>query len=504
MAGLDPAIRRGTSDPWMAEFKIQGHGLADARRSGRVPRDAGDSRVARAMTPRGALVLLGGGLIGLTLAALAVHIPGEDTVGSIALKNVFVAVLAIAVVVYLLAVALVLRRPTSKGAVLIVLAVAVAMRLAVLFPQPFLSSDIYRYVWDGRVQIAGINPYRYIPADPALESLRDEAIYPHINRATVAPTIYPPAAQVVFQAVARVSQNVVAMKLAMVMFEALACWAMLRVLALAGLPGARVLIYAWNPLSVWDFAGNGHADAIAIGALAVALLLRAMRRDAWVGAALGVAVLVKFFPAAVAPALWRRGPHGAAWRAPLVAIAVIVALYLLYIDVGRHVLGSLFFYFHDEDLAQGTGIWLLAGLGLFMSVTPFMADVYAAAALVCLAVLAAWIAFRPRPPAGTEADVRRICGDAAILAAAVTVAIAPHYPWYFVWLALPCCVNARWSIIWLAVSPVLLYINPENERFFWPCLVYLPTAALAAREWWQSTTPQPLATIEAQAAQESL
>jgi alpha-1,6-mannosyltransferase len=450
------------------------------------------------MTSRGALLMLGAGLIGLTLAALMLHIDGADTVGTVDRKHVFVAMLAVAAILYLLAVALVLRGPTLGGSVLIVLTVAVAMRLIVLFPQPFLSSDMYRYVWDGRVQVAGINPYRYIPADPALQSLRDEAIYPHINRAEIARTIYPPFAQLMFDAVARVSQTLVAFKLAMVLFEALACWAILRMLDLARLPRAHVLIYAWNPLAVWAFAGNGHVDAVAIGVLAVALLLRALKRDGWAGVALGAAVLVKFLPAAVAPALWRRrGQRGVAWRAPLAAIATIAALYLLYADVGRDVIGSLFYYLHDEDLTQGTGVWLLAVVDLLTSVTPLMADVYGAVVLACLGALAAWIAFRPRPPAGDAADVRRVCGDAALLAAAVTVAIDPHYPWYFAWLALPCCVRPRWSIIWLAVAPVLLYINPWQERFFWPCLVYLPAAVLAVWEWLRSASSRPLDAIKA-------
>jgi hypothetical protein len=448
------------------------------------------SPVTRMITPRGALLLAGGALVTLTLAALALHVPGADVVGSDRRKDLFVALLAIAAVVYLFAVRVVLHRPAA-GSVLIVLVVAIAMRLTVVFAPPFLSSDVYRYVWDGRVQEAGINPYRYVPADPTLQSLRDAEVYPHINRADSARTIYPPMAQLVFQAVARVSQNVIAMKLAMVAFEALACWAMLCVLALARLPPGRVLIYAWNPAAVWAFAGNGHVDAIAIGLLAVALLLRAQRRDAWVGVALGAAVLVKFLPAAVAPALWRRS---AAWRMPLVTLGVIAFLYLLYSGAGWHVLGFLPGYFGDEDMTQGTGIWLLAGIGLLLPVTPLMADAYAAAALAGLAALAAWIAFRPRGP---EPDIRRVCADAALLAAAVTVAISPHYPWYFVWLALPCCVCARWSIIWLGVAPVLLYLDPFQERFLWPSLVYLPAAVLAAREWWQSAASRSLDDVKA-------
>ena len=452
--------------------------------------------MTRTITPRGALLLLGGGLIGLTVAALTLHIAGAAGVGTDARMDAFVAILGIASVVYLRAVHIVLRRPTFHLALPIVLAVAVGMRLIVLFADPFLSTDVYRYVWDGRVQAAGINPYRYIPADPALQSLRDAAIYPQISRPE-ARTPYPPTAQLVFQAVARLSQSVLAMKLAMVAFEALACWAMLRVLALARLPQSRVLIYAWNPGAVWSFAGNGHVDAIAIGVLAVALLLRALRRDTWVGVALGVAVLVKFLPAAMAPALWR--PHGerwAAWRAPLAAIAVMVALYLLYIDVGRHVLGSLIFYFHDEDLAQGTGIWLLSGIGTLIALPQSASLVYGACALVILAALAAWIAFRPRPPPGDAADIRRVCADAALLGAVLTAIISPHYQWYFAWLALPCCVAPRWSILWLTVASAVLYLPHIEVWFYWPCLIYLPAAALAVREWRRPTAPRPLGDLK--------
>jgi hypothetical protein len=278
----------------------------------------------RARAKRHALPLLGATLIALTLAALSLHVPGADNVGSISLVNEFVAVLFVSAIVYLFAARLVLRQASSHS-VLLIIAVAVAMRIPPLLAPPFLSSDMYRYVWDGRVQTTGINPYRYVPADTALQSLRDDAIFPHINRAATARTIYPPMAQIVFQAVGRISQSVLAMKLAMVGFEALACFAMLRLLALAGLPLQRVLIYAWNPLAVWAFAGNGHVDAIAIGLLGLALLLRATRRDTWTGAVLGAAILVKFLPAAVAPAFWRRQ---AAWRTPLIALGVIVALYI--------------------------------------------------------------------------------------------------------------------------------------------------------------------------------
>ena len=98
----------------------------------------------------------------------------------------FVASLCVAGALWLLAVAIVRRGRLPPRTIWLVLGVAVAMRLLTLAAPPVLSSDLYRYVWDGRVQLAGINPYRYLPAADELAFLRDEAVYPHINRAEYA------------------------------------------------------------------------------------------------------------------------------------------------------------------------------------------------------------------------------------------------------------------------------------------------------------------------------
>ena len=161
---------------------------------------------------------------------------------------------------------------------------------------PFLSTDLYRYVWDGRVQRAGIDVYRYIPDDPALASLRDAEIYPHVNRHEYARTVYPPTAQVVFRAIASIWPECDDGAGRDARLRPAGDRVMLRLLTIAGLDPARVLIYAWNPLSVWEFAGNGHVDAVAIGLLSLAMLARIRGRGAWTGAILGAAVLVKFLP----------------------------------------------------------------------------------------------------------------------------------------------------------------------------------------------------------------
>jgi uncharacterized membrane protein len=86
------------------------------------------------------------------------------------------------------------------------------------------------------------------------------------------------------------------MKATMIGFEAITVWAIIQLLASFGLPRQRILIYAWHPLVIWEFAGSGHFDAIAIAFIALALLARRKNADVATGVALACATLVKFFP----------------------------------------------------------------------------------------------------------------------------------------------------------------------------------------------------------------
>jgi len=427
------------------------------------------------------LSIFGGILLALTMLGLSLHTPGAGTVGTPEAKVALVVILCVSAAVYLVAVAAMLRRPppgrpppgraTPGRALWIVLLVAAAMRVPLIVAPPFLSSDVFRYVWDGRVQAAGINPYRYIPDDPALTALRDTQIFPHINRADYAPTIYPPAGQVIFAIVGCIWSSVTGMKAAMFGFEALAVFCLLGLLDAAGLPRERVLIYAWNPLPVWAFAGNGHIDAAVGGFVALALLLRVRRRDGWAGLALGLAVLTKFLPAVIAPVLWRRG---AGWRLAAVAAATVVALYAVYSGVGWRVFGFLGGYGAEEGLDSGSGVWLLAGLGRLIPLSVLAARWYFAGLALLLAGLGAWYAFVRRPD-----DAVAICGAAGVMMAVLTFGISPHYPWYFAWLAVPCVLAPNPAMLWLATAPVLIYLDTYGDRFVWPSVIFAPAVLLA-------------------------
>ncbi len=421
------------------------------------------------------------------LIAPLLHLQGSIWAGTLLRKDIVVGLIGAACVAYLAAVVFVVRVRLPAQAVWIVLAVAMVARLGLVAPPPFMSSDVYRYAWDGRVQAAGINPYLYIPTDPALARLRDPAIFPNINRLDYAHTIYPPAAELVFLAAGEVRYSLAATKLALLALELAGMLAVWRVLVLAGMPPARLLIYAWNPLAIWSFAADGHVDGAMIGLLGLALLARASGRQgpaggggrqALTGALLGGAILMKFLPVVVAPALWRRF----GWRLPVACAAVIAALYACYLGAGWQVLGFLPAYTSEEGLAQGSGFWMLAVLGRVGHLPHAASAVYVAMCALVLGAAALWMGLRQRLPDG-GAEMRLVCGNAAILAGGTLLALSPHYPWYYPWLALFACLAPWRSAVFLSCGAVILYCDPYHDTILFPSLVFVPTLILAAVDW---------------------
>ena len=242
----------------------------------------------------------------------------------------FIKVALVQSVLYLLAAWLVFHARPSRSTLLIVIAFAVLFRLSIVFAPPYLSDDIYRYVWDGRVQAAGINPYRYVPSAPELAHLRDEVIYPKINRRDYAHTIYPPLAEVLFLLTTRVNEDVRWMKLTMLGFEVIAVWAIAQLLTSFGLAQQRILIYAWHPLVVWEFAGSGHVDVIAIAFIALAFLALQRSKHFGAGLALACATLIKLFPLVLLPVMLKHRR----WAIPVVLVTTIIVAYLPYLSVG--------------------------------------------------------------------------------------------------------------------------------------------------------------------------
>ena len=314
-----------------------------------------------------------------------------------------------------------------------------------------------------------------------LQSLRDPDIFPNINRADSAVTIYPPFAELIFLAVTRVSESVTAMKAAMVGFEIVAFALLVSLLVAEGLPAGRVAVYAWHPLALWEFAGSGHIDA-ALVALVVAGLWAARRgRNVLTGLFLAGATLTKLYPAVLLPAFFRRWR----WATPLVFGAAIIVCYLPFIGVGWRVFGFLPGYAGEEGFdAGGAGFYLLSLLRHLPPLAALTGDAYLTAAAAILLALAVTIVL-------TRNDPRSSFPAAAVLATAFTILVSPHYPWYFAWLIVFACFIRAIALLWLTTVCLLLYLVPvgfhivrDDYRLAVESIIYGPFAVLAAIDLW--------------------
>ena len=388
----------------------------------------------------------------------------------------FLKIVGLQALLYLAAVWLNLRSSQSRPVLIIALVFATLFRLSILFSTPYLSDDIYRYIWDGRVQAAGVNPYRYIPADQSLAHLRDENIYPKINRRESAPTMYPPVAEGVWFLTTRVSESVTWMKVTMIGFEAIAVWAIMQLLGSFGMARQRILIYAWHPLAVWEFAGSGHFDAIVIAFVALALLAHRRNAAAMTGVALACATLVKFFPAVLFPALYKRW----SWKMPLAFTLTIVAAYLPYLSVGPvRVLGFLPGYASERGMTSGEQFMILSVVRRLINL-PTAA--YVVFALVLLTVISVWLM------RNQERDELGYVRSALIIASVFMLLLTPHFAWYFAWLIPFLCFIPSAPVLYLTLSSFLLYLTwiywAESQVLKIKAAMFIPALLLAALNFW--------------------
>ncbi|NBE91981.1 DUF2029 domain-containing protein [Nonomuraea sp. KC401] len=337
----------------------------------------------------------------------------------------------------------------------LVVAGGIVLAATGLAAPPSSSTDSFRYAWDGRVQAAGISPYDFPPADPALERLRDDWLFPaacgapalwslpgggctRINR-PAEPTIYPPVAQGYFLLVHWLSPEGSRHKTLQV-----GGWVMavLTLAALCRFAGARRVAYwAWCPAVPIEAVNNAHVDML--GVLLVVAAFAAVRAGRARGALLGAAVAAKLLPATALPgALSGVLAHGVAWRRVLVTVvpAVLVAAlsYVPYVLAsGAAVVGYLPGYIAEERY-DGAGHG--NRYGVLRLLLPDSWAPYAAIALLGLVVL---LVLR-------HGDADRPWQGALLVSGSLLLLFTPGYSWYALLVVALTALDGR--VEWLGVA----------------------------------------------------
>jgi hypothetical protein len=359
-----------------------------------------------------------------------------------------------------------LRKVTLKLAVGLILVGGIALQVVAMTGPPRDSSDSYRYIWDGRVQAAGIDPYLYAPADEGVARLRNDFLWSSyrpghadcvtatqvaaagpadrrvagctkLNRPKV-PTVYPPVAEAYFLAVqlaAPADDSTIPIQAAAAAFAVLVTVILLYGLRRLGKDPRLAALWAWCPTVILECGQNAHVDVVAVALTLVALLLLAGAktegRTVLGGVLLGLAIATKVTPVLVAPAVLRRG-----WW--LISASVAAAISLVYaphvLAVGRKIIGFFPGYLHQEGYSTGSGFGVI---GLF---------VQGKAAIAVTVVILAAIA----------AAIYRFCDPdqpwrgGVLMTSAAFALCTPQFQWYAILLVMLVALDGRPE--WLAIA----------------------------------------------------
>ena len=342
--------------------------------------------------------------------------------------------------------------------------------------------DVWRYLWDGHVSALAGDPYRATPehwwhqaenGDVQAQALFvDEVwedVFDFLGYADHL-TVYPPLAQAYFRFChAMAPGSVLFHKAAIAALDMAVCG--LLVLALGALkrPRETVLLYAWNPLIIKEFAGSGHLDPLMLVCLAAAVLLtlRQYHRTAMV--CFGGAVLAKLAPVILLPLFLRRWP----WRWWWVAAVPLIVGYGYYAESLAPMLSGIGTF--ASDWVFNPGPWGLMNALAGLAHLPEMAVTIAAGGIlaICIWICMAW----------DRGDGRSLAlGGFVIMASALLLSPAVM-PWYLSWALLLGVLagNRTWLLLmFLAMGSYLIYID-QSVRIWWLWVEY--TMFFAAVIW---------------------
>jgi alpha-1,6-mannosyltransferase len=347
------------------------------------------------------------GLGAILLVALAICAQNFSRTG----EPSFFIPLAVAGVAYLLAIReLFSNLEFPRRVIFFGLALAALWHFQFLRMPPGLDDDIHRYVWDGRIQRLGYNPYIVVPSDPALANLHT-AETRTLNNPEV-PSPYPAGAQLLFRAVTAIHESTFALKVAFVVCDFAIALLLLDFLRRSGQGEHWVLAYAWHPLLAIEVAGSGHVDIVGALLLLVSAASLLKRWRAVAAISFGLAIAVKFLPIVLVPLYWKR----VRMRDAALAAIIVGLLYVPFLTHGRIPMGSLGAYvqrfrFNDPvfaTLERVAAPQIVAGLAVLVGF-----------------LTAIWM--RRKSAEGS--------GEAFAWPMAASLFCAPVvYPWYLLWM----------------------------------------------------------------------
>lgn len=197
--------------------------------------------------------------------------------------------------------------------------IGIFFRLLFLPSLPNLSQDFYRFIWDGRMLVKGINPYLFTPENiinnlsATLEVTKEMKIYEaqelyasmgNLNRSHY--SNYPPINQLCFAIAAlfagkSILGSAIVMRILIILADIGILYFGKKLLENLDQNPKKIFWYFLNPFIIIELTGNLHFEAVMLFFMIWALYLLQQRKWIWAGVLFGISISVKLLPLLLLP-----------------------------------------------------------------------------------------------------------------------------------------------------------------------------------------------------------
>lgn len=372
---------------------------------------------------------------------------------------------------------------------------AIGLRLMLLPAVPFLSDDVYRFIWDGRLLAQGMDPFAHTPRwlmqhTEVRESLvgLTPALFEKLNSPDYY-TVYPPFCQGVFGLAGwlfpkSILGSIVLLRSLMINAELVSFYLLHKLVSYFHLPMHTVLLYALNPLVLAELTGNLHLEGFMIAFLLGAFWLLLKQQWALSGLFFSGAVLAKLLPLVFLPGLLRRIGWLRAAGYGFLSLVLLLGGFLAVSSVDQlsHMLASVDLYFRTFEF-NASFYYLLRWVG-FQWQGYNMISTIGPSLGVLTAIVVLTYALCERVPAISNWPSFIVTSLAIYLALTTTV-----HPWYVTPLVAFGALTRFWfPFVWAFVvlfSYATYQVEPYQEVYWLTALEYLSVAATLVFDYWR-------------------
>ncbi|MFN0048331.1 MAG: hypothetical protein ACKVOU_04335 [Cytophagales bacterium] len=343
---------------------------------------------------------------------------------------------------------------------------------------PSLSDDYFRFIWDGRLIEAGVNPFLYLPTEVQEQYLLNGEMNLELYLKMNSPhyySVYPPVLQFIFFIASKLSFSnnfaaIIILRVFILAAEIGSYFFLRKIIALLKLPKNRVLIYLLNPLVIIEISGNLHFEGVMLFFIIASFYFLIVNNYIFSSILFSLAVCTKMIPLILLPLIIKKIGIKNGFVYSLVVVIISSALFLPFInqELISHIGNSIGLYFQKFEfnasiyyLARWVGFQLsgyneIAIIGKLLPVVSF--------------VLIMFISFRFKPNKSDEVFFDKAL---TILFVYYLFALIIH-PWYITSLVLTSVfLKHRFALIWslLIFGTYLTYASTPVKESVWVLLI---------------------------------